>query len=467
MRFLRLLVVASALAFLTAGAAGCGETNEDGNETERVSLRDLKLCERPNLPDRLRCGTIDLPLERADPSLGSIEIAYAVLPGKQEAGGPRKGLVGIEGGPGYGSIGSATFYQRLFGDVLESRDLIMVDARGTGLSEPINCPDLQSGTTTPDIGVAACAEQLGERSGSYRTAAIADDIDSVLTALGYETVQVYGDSYGTYAAQSFAFRHPDRLERLALEGAFPVRGESAWYPSTWRTAIRSLGIVCRRTPDCRGNAMARLDRFVAGLKDDGYSLGPFLDHLAEAGYSPPGSYREINRMVSSFLAGDRDPYFEMTKQVPDDIGAPAAYSVGMELTVSCNDYPMLWDKSSDQSERYRELLAEVRDYPKRAFSPFTPREIALSPEYLYLECLAAPRPDSFYEPPADADAPAPDIPVLVVNGELDNVTSPEEGRATAALFPDSKVHMVPNGGHVYALYYPGTPAAEKIREFLR
>ncbi|MCB0870432.1 MAG: alpha/beta hydrolase [Solirubrobacterales bacterium] len=467
LRKVAVLVAASlSLGFAIAGCEVTVESGTDDFKVEEIPLEGLAPCDGPGMPQRMLCGSVNLPLEREDPDLGLINIAFAVLPATSPPTGERKGILGIEGGPGYGSIGSAALYRNLLGDVLRTRDLITIDARGTGESEAIDCPDLQHGTTSEEIGLAACVEQLGERFGSYRTSAIVDDFASVLDALGYEKVDVYGDSYGTFAAQSFAFRHPDRVRRIALDSAYPVRGESAWYPSIWQTGIRSLETVCDRTPGC-SDASERLDEFVKRLRQDGYSTGPFLDLLAGAGYSPPGSYRDINEIVAADLAGNSAPYFEATRQSPAASGPPEAYSVGMEKVVSCNDYPMLWNKESPQADRYPELLAEVRNYPADAFKPFTPREIALSPEFLYLECLVFPGPDRFYEPPAGEDAEAPDVPVLIVNGELDNVTSPEEGRATADLFPDSRLFVVPNAGHTYPLSYPGSVGAREIRDFLR
>ncbi len=59
------------------------------------------------------------------------------------------------------------------------------------------------------------------------------------------------------------------------------------------------------------------------------------------------------------------------------------------------------------------------------------------------------------------------MPVLVIGGELDDVTSPAEARATAALFPNSELFLWRNAGHVYSLYDPGSKGAVRIREFLR
>ena len=459
-------------------ATGCG--GDGGAETadaaasppepvapDSISLADLEPCKDAKPAKGLLCGTLPLPFERADPSLGKIPIAFAVRPRTDRSSPSEGAIVAVEGGPGYGSIGSARGYINTFGDLLDHRELILVDARGTGRSKPIECPDMQSGRATDDIGMAACAEILGDRFDSYRTAAAADDINDVRAALGYDEVEMYGDSYGTYLTQSYAFRHGDTLEALVLDSAYPVRGESPWYPSIWRTGIRGLGIACDRSPSCTGDAEKRLDRIVALLRERRLSVGPLLDAISEAGFSPPESYLRIDRAISDYLAGDESRYDEMTKQGHVGFGPPDGYSVGQELTISCNDYPMVWDKSASWEERRKQLGDAIDAYPKDAFAPFTPAEVILTPDYPYRECLGAPKPGRFYEPPAEDDAPAPDIPVLVISGELDDVTSPAEGRAAAAEFPNSELFVWRNAGHVQSLYDPASKGAVKIREFLR
>lgn len=468
-RLTMLLLLPALSILLITGSAPVGSqaTTAGTVVAGSVSLSDLKPCRnRPKMPSRLRCGSIRLPWERSNPSLGSLSVSFAVLPARDRKSPSRGAIIGMEGGPGYGSIGSARIYADTFGKKLEHRDLLLVDARGTGGTKAIDCPDLQTGLAPNAIGLAECADQLGPRFGSYRTAAIADDIDDIRIALGYGKVQVYGDSYGTFLAQSYAFRHPDAVTRMVLDSAYPVRGESGWYPSVWRTGIRSLRKVCDRTPGCRGNAAKRLNRFVHVLRRHQVNPGPFLGVLGVAGNSPPGSYMRLNTMIQDYLRGKRGTYKKVTTPGVSGSGNPRNYSFGMELTVSCNDYPMVWNKYSSLSDRVRELNHAIRNYPRDAFEPFTPREIALTGD-LYLECLRAPVPDRYYEPPATGSAPAPDIPVLVIAGELDNVTSPAEGRATAALFPASKFFLWRNAGHVYSAYDPGSKGAVRIRRFLR
>jgi pimeloyl-ACP methyl ester carboxylesterase len=450
----------------TGGSAGVPTANGAGRaQVAHIDVDQLAHC--PGQLSRLRCGKLALPFEREDPSLGTIPIAFAVRP-RGNTRRPSKGvIVAIEGGPGYGSIPSAAGYIDTFAGLLRRRELLLVDARGTGSSQPIDCPELQRGLADNAIGVAACAHQLGPRFDSYRTAAAADDINDVRAALGFDRVLMYGDSYGTLLAQSYAFRHGDTLRALVLDGAFPVMGEDPWYPSTWRTGIRGLAVACRRAPSCRGSTSLRLRRFVAQLRHRRLGVGPLLDAIAGAGYAPPGSYLRIDRAILAFLTGHEGPYRRLTRRRTVAFGRPSSYSAGQEQTISCNDYPMIWDKASSWEERRRQLATAIRRYPAAAFAPFTPAEIALTPDSSYRQCLGAPRPGPRYQPPAAASDPAPAAPVLVISGELDNVTAPAEGRAAAQLFPHATFVLWRNAGHVQSLYDPASRGAVRIRRFLR
>ena len=109
--------------------------------------------------------------------------------------------------------------------------LVLVDQRGTGESELIDCAPLQQFPYAPFAPVALrpyrlaagrCGELLGSRSDAYGTGAAVDDMVAVLDALGLARVDVYGDSYGSFAAQALALRHPGRVRSLVLDGAYPL-----------------------------------------------------------------------------------------------------------------------------------------------------------------------------------------------------------------------------------------------------
>lgn len=480
----RLVGIGATAGVIALAAGACGGSNggsesgatvtSDDSEPElaaaeqqapsRPQQRD---CPEQVRPRGLRCATIEVPLERADPSVGKTRITYGVRP-RSDRGRPSLGaILAIEGGPGYGSIVSARAYVRLFGPLLRRRELIVVDMRGTGHSRALDCPDLQQGLGPDPLGVAQCARRLGTAFASYRTAAAADDLDAVRRALGYRRLDVYGDSYGTFLAQSYAYRYPQTVRALVLDGAYPLRGESGWYPSLTRTGIRSLAVACRRSPECEGDAGARLERLVKKLRRKGRNLGLLLDALASGGYGPPDTYLKIDRAVRSYLNGNPGPYERLTTYGRVEFGPERYYSHGLELAVSCNDYSMIWDKEAFEPERRRQLEAAIREYDEDAFEPFTPREVALATEAGYLECITWPRPTELYEPPAPANAKRPRMPTLVIAGELDNVTTAAEGKAAAADFANSRFRVVRNAGHVPTLYRSRYPAAAWVRAFLQ
>ena len=67
---------------------------------------------------------------------------------------------------------------------------------------------------------------------SSRTANTARDLARVLDALHLGKVDLYGDSYGTFFAQSFLSRYPGRLRSVVLDSAYEARDLDPWYRTT-------------------------------------------------------------------------------------------------------------------------------------------------------------------------------------------------------------------------------------------
>ena len=61
----------------------------------------------------------------------------------------------------------------------------------------------------------------------------------------------------------------------------------------------------------------------------------------------------------------------------------------------------------------------------------------------------------------------PDVPTLVINGDLDSLTSPEGGRATARAFPNSTFVETANSVHISALVDFDQCASVLVRRFVR
>jgi pimeloyl-ACP methyl ester carboxylesterase len=455
----------TALAVLTiavvAGAASAsGEPLAGAVKGAKPKLHG---CGNAVEPQGFRCGSIRVPFERSDPSYGTTRIGFAVRK-RDQAGRPTLGTIfAQEGGPGYSSTGTANAYTKLFGKLLRRRDLVLVDMRGTGLSGPLDCTDLQQGVGPEFITLSQCARELGKRFISYRTSAGADDMDAVRDALGLRRITLYGDSYGTFFGQSYAYRHGERLKALVLDSAYPAKGESPWYGSLIRTGNRALELACRRSPRCSGDAGKRLRRLVAYLRSTGRTVESLMTAFGRAG--TPETYVALDRAGAQLRRGNQKPWRRLTRPYKPTSGEAREYSRGEELAVSCNDYPMIWDKAASEPERRRQLERAIRAH-RENFGPFTPREVALSASFSYLDCLTWPAPSAVYEPPISPGDEPTKAPVLVVSGEMDNLTTPQEGRWTARLFPRSRQYIARNAGHVDSLYFHDGAAARQIRRFL-
>ena len=368
------------------------------------------------------CGTIEVPLDRADPSAGTIGIGYERYPHTDTAAAPRETIVAVEGGPGYATTASRGSYLGLFRPMLALHDLLLVDLRGTGTSEPIDCRPLQD-LRLPDYdrwvqAVGRCGRQLGPASDLYGTANAADDLADVLDALAIDRIDLYGDSYGTFFSQTFAVRHPDRLRSLVLDAAYPVEGADPWWRDLARAAADGVRFVCGRDPGCAAvggdplRRLVRLDRRLArepitgvAPNADGKLRRVTIDPgilayvYTGAGYSPT-VYRELDAAIRAALAPDPDPS-PLLRLARENVylgagGAPRYYSQGLANAASCNDYPQLYDMLAPPSERPEQYLEAVRllerDDPD-AFEPFTVQEWITSPVQDLDSCMRWPVPD--------------------------------------------------------------------------
>jgi pimeloyl-ACP methyl ester carboxylesterase len=252
-----------------------------------------------------------------------------------------------------------------------------------------------------------------------------------------------------------------------LDGAYPASGESAWYPSLIETGVGAISIACRRSPDCAGNANKRLQTLVHFLRSRHKGVGPLLDTLSVAAYGVPDSYLRIDSAGSKLVHGDTHPWKVLIADAKLGVGHLHHFSVTAEDVFSCNDYPLLWEKDATEEERRQQLEQRVSSYHNDALKPFSPREVALSSETLYQYCLTAPRPSELYEPPISPGDHPTRAPVLVVSGELDNLTTPYEGRLVAAKFPNARRYVARGAGHVADLYDGSSSPAVRTRQFLR
>jgi pimeloyl-ACP methyl ester carboxylesterase len=495
------------LALLACAALACGGLAQTARaraapaasarsepRTLRVGALALERCPRV----LAYCGRIDRPLDPTGAVPGSISIHFEYYP--HTAPGNSAGtLVATEGGPGYAATESRADYLALFEPLRRERDFVLMDNRGTGGSGAIDCPALQTAEKWTIELIGACGRSLGRGAALYGTAFAADDLAEILTRLGAGRIDLYGDSYGTYFEQVFALRHPEMLRSIVLDGAYPLGGpDYAWYPGYAPTMREKFNLACRRSAACDAvpgssiehiqPALERLraDPFPARAADSDGQERTFTANASQlatvmfASAPALATAREVDAAARAFAAGDRAPLLRLMAETASGVDSrdptanPAVWSAGLSAAVMCHDPPQIFDMRLDPTARIADrdrALADRRHGAPDTYAPFTIDEFRGMPlDYSFLDqCIEWPVAPAAH-PASEAttlDAPYPDVPALVISGELDDITTPTDGAAVAAAFTHGRQVLVANSFHVNALPRARSPcAAGIVRRFI-
>ena len=201
----------------------------------------------------LSCGTVRVPLNRADPH-DTRTIGIHVELSRHTAQGPPKGVIVLEaGGPGTAiSQTKGGYFDGLLGDLPETFDIVLIDQRGVGQSEAIDCADLEQAVTTQQRYAAArsCHDSLGNRAQLFSTRAVADDIESVRTALGVDDINLFGNSYAGNDVVTYAVRHRAHVRSVVTTSAELTPGEDTFWGSVPRSLPGITRTLCARSASC-------------------------------------------------------------------------------------------------------------------------------------------------------------------------------------------------------------------------
>jgi pimeloyl-ACP methyl ester carboxylesterase len=453
------------------GAAGTpGAARTASAASVKVGSLTLRKCGTGPL---VYCGSILAPLDYSSAASPGIRIGFQFLP-RQITKSPAAGtILAVEGGPGFATTGTEPNYVAMAGSLLRTRNMLLVNLRGTGNSTPLDCKGLegygqvqhQDGSQFNQL-VAACGRQLNHTwhyrhggwvhaSDLFNTAYSARDVSRVVQDLRLGRVDLYGDSYGTWFSQVFASRYPGELRSVTLDSAYQVLGLDPWYSTTAVTARRAFDRACSLWPACRaathGPAWARITalarrlakapvtgeaaNITGGRSRMTVSVETLVNLVNNAGFDP-NVYRDLDAAARALLRhDDAAPLLRLAAMSinVDDANYPLPeFSDGLYFAVSCTDYVQLFSRDAAPAVRQRQYAAALRHEPARTFAPFTLSQWTSMDQYTeaYSACLDWPSPVHHVAPITRRPPLVPaSVPVLVMSGTLDSLT-PRLGGAT-------------------------------------
>jgi pimeloyl-ACP methyl ester carboxylesterase len=414
------------------------------------------------------CGSIRVPLDRADPSGEKIRIAFEILP-RRNANSPQDDPVFItEGGPG-GSPTSNHYFWAFVADAMnQKRDVVLIDARGTGKSGALRCGGLQNGWSSTEefeADVSACGEKLGDAADRYGSGDIALDIEAVRKALGYDQINYVSSSYATVHAQAYAVRFPQNVRAIVADSAIYAADPDhfwQWGIEKPQSFVRAVSLACGRAPACAaahpnaGELFADLVHRVAEEPIEGTALDYFgVPHDVVVDEGQVAAIVELNILNPGEIAaaavalenGDPAPLLRLAAESPvsiGDEGDPRDFSVGANVATACNDQDMVWDRNQSIEQRRAAYAAALESFPDDVFAPFS---VDAWPDYYFSTfCITWPAPDRF-EPAVPAGATVPDVPVLLLTGDIDTVVPSEHVEKLTAFYENSTVVHVAGAPH--------------------
>ncbi len=415
----------------------------------------LAPCKVPGLPFDARCGTLEVWENRRTRSGRKIPLKIVVLPAttKERA---EDAFVFLHGGPGSAATTAAPMMAMQYAEINRTRDVLLVDQRGTGGSHSL---DLDLYGSSPDLGKymgefvpprAACegARKLAAEADltQYTTPIAADDLDEVRAALGYPRLDLIGASYGTRAAMAYLRQYPTRVRTAVLEGVTRFDDHLPLHsPRNSQRALDGVLAECEATAACRAafpELRKDLEAVFAALRKgpvaaqvlhpatgEPTKLSLGYDVAAEAVrylLYYPGLTVQLPAIVHQAANGDWGPLAEMA--LFGRMSIVDSGSNGMFLAVMCSeDVPFI-----DAAEGER--LAEGT-----FIGPARLRQLKAA-------CACFPRgwlPEG-YGLPVKAETP-----VLIISGALDPATPPDNGELVARTLPNSRHVVVPQAGHDY------------------
>jgi len=419
--------------------------------TEKVTMGKMELdyCHIPNYSQEVLCGEYSVYEDRVAAKGRKIDIQFAVVPSITEAKEPDP-LVFFAGGPGQGARDMGGFIQVAFAEIRENRDIILIDQRGMGKShslaceqpkdQPLSLTNEEQEKFTREI-LQKCLTELDADVTKYTQDLANEDINEIITALGYDKVNLYGVSWGTRSALLYANQFPEQIRTVIMDGNAPLENKVPLYANEdAERALQTLFKDCATSKDCQ-KAFPLLEKdfnqVLADFGENGYEVtmndantgkeitftitrSAFVNAVRSILYSP-----DFSRLLPIIIRQAKDRDFRAISGLMAAFG-DGGMAMGAQMSVLC---------SEDYSRITNEAIAleTSKGFVGNAFINYFTNACSVWPK--------APLPE-IYKQKLTSNAPT-----LILSGAIDPVTPGRWGEKMMEFMTNSKHLVAANTGH--------------------
>jgi pimeloyl-ACP methyl ester carboxylesterase len=429
------------------------------------ALDRLHPCTSDEGPTDAYCGALTVYEDRQAAAGRTIDLHIVLLPGLSADAAPDP-LFFLAGGPGQGAAQLVPYIRDAFRQIQVHRDIVFVDQRGTGESNPLECDPDDESLAAMNAPVEAvlrrlrtCLAGYDADPALYTTPVAIDDLDDVRAFLGYERINLYGGSYGTRAALVYLRRHEAHVRAAVLDGVAPTDMRLPMFFA--RDAQRALD---RLLADCEADAACG-----AKYPDLAARTRALFEHLEAAPVParlvhPRTGVAEDVRVDARFLAGAVHGalYSALTSSMVPELLVRAEsgdfqgmlalallnesgaeqMALGMQMSVICaEDAPRIRPQEAERASAGTVFADHLFAGQMEACAFWPTGDV----------------PEGYYDPVVS------DVPVLLLSGDVDPVTPPSWADAVASHLSHARHVIAPATGHGVV----GTGCGQRmIRDFI-
>lgn len=403
------------------------------------------------MQDSVYEGFVEVFENRSVNSGKKIQLYVIIIPSIKKTTQPP--LLYVDAGPGLSSAESVFYYSPRTNIYRQERDVVLIDTRGTGKSNPLHCPSVQVKTSMPQMfeeiypadSVKECYRLLSKENDltQYNTTNAVHDFEEVRQQLGYEKFSVFGLLYGGRLALHYMRLYPQSISSVVLWSPAPTYTRMPLYYA--RFAQNTLDLIWN---DCKNDSIC--NRYYPNIKREFSFLmkrwkqkpisytytdsagraqlltipwHAFQTKIRSLMYDPAG-IRTIPYLVHEAWKGNLTPYIDLyAKRKQNDY----SFAEGLYLCMTCTeDVPFI--RSS-----------EIKPMTKKTFVGTYRIDQHLQACQNWISGNTG---DGFLQPVVST------IPTLILSGRFDPVTPTSWAKEIADKLPNSTLVIFPYMAHV-------------------